>query len=84
MDQPGGIGFVQLLEYAFFCYFYSKCYQMIPEVKLRISLQELSSRGSRIIAQQSGISYEQAILQVQQLSQTSKVKQSLKKSRLSS
>ena len=52
---------------------------MIPEVKLKISLQELSSRGARIIAQQSGIAYAQALQQVRRLKKTSKVKPSLKK-----
>ena len=54
---------------------------MIPELKLKISLKELSLKGQQIIAQQSEISYAQAILQVQRLKQTSKVKHSLKKSR---
>lgn len=54
---------------------------MIPEAKLRISLQELSLRGRKIIAQQSGISLVQAIQQVIQLRQTSKVNQSFKKTR---
>ncbi|MEJ0103807.1 MAG: hypothetical protein WDO19_15155 [Bacteroidota bacterium] len=38
-------------------------------------------RGSRIIAQQPEITYAEAILQVQRLEKTSKIKQSLKKSR---
>jgi uncharacterized protein YfeS len=62
-------------------YFDVKCYRMIPEVKLKISLQELSLRGAMIIAQQPEISYAQAFQQVQRLKKTSKVKHSLKKSR---
>jgi hypothetical protein len=54
---------------------------MIPEAKLKISLQELSLQGSRILAQQSETSYAQALQQVQLLNRTSKVKPSSKKSR---
>jgi hypothetical protein len=54
---------------------------MIPETNLKISLEELSLRGQKIIAQQSEISYAQALAQVQRLKEISKVKQSLKKSR---
>jgi len=54
---------------------------MIPEANLKISLKELSLRGQKIIAQQSEISYAQALAQVQRLKEISKVKQSLKKSR---
>jgi hypothetical protein len=49
---------------------------MIPEAKLKISLLELSSKGSKILAQQPEISYAEAILQVQRLEKTSKVNQS--------
>jgi len=52
---------------------------MIPGIKLKISLQELSLRGRQIIAQQSGISYVQALQQVQRLRRNSKVTQSSKK-----
>ncbi|SEL69707.1 hypothetical protein SAMN04488505_102882 [Chitinophaga rupis] len=54
---------------------------MIPEANLRISLTELSLRGERVIAQQSEISYAEALAQVQRLKEISKVKQSQKKSR---
>ena len=54
---------------------------MIPEANLRISFTELSLRGQRIIAQQSEISYVDALAQVQRLKKISKVKQSQKKSR---
>ena len=55
---------------------------MIPELKLKISLKELSLRGQMIIAQQSETSYLQAIQQVQRLKQTSKVRPAIKKSGL--
>lgn len=54
---------------------------MIPEANLKISLKELSLRGQRIIAQQSEISYAEALAQVQRLKEISKVTQSSKKSR---
>lgn len=54
---------------------------MIPSNKLRISLKELSLRGRAIIAQQPEIIYANAIQQVMRLKKTSKVSQSLKKSR---
>ena len=54
---------------------------MIPKVRLNMSLQELSLRGSRILAQQSETSYAQALQQVQQLKINSKVKPSSKKNR---
>ena len=54
---------------------------MIPEGKLKISLEELAMNGRQIIAQQSEISFVQAFQQVQRLKQTSKVKQSLKNNR---
>jgi hypothetical protein len=54
---------------------------MIPEANLKISFEELSLRGQKIIAQQPEISYAQALAQVQRLKEMSKVKQLLKKSR---
>ncbi|SFD60526.1 hypothetical protein SAMN05518672_102584 [Chitinophaga sp. CF118] len=57
---------------------------MIPEANLKISLTELSLRGQQIIAQQPGISYAQALAQVQRLKEISKVKQSQKNSRSNS
>lgn len=57
---------------------------MIPDVELKISLEELALRGSRIIAKQPPISYKDALRQVQRLKENSKVKQSLKKSRVNS
>jgi uncharacterized Zn finger protein len=54
---------------------------MIPEKDLNISLKELSSRGKKIIAQQSEISYAEALEQVQRLRKTSKVNPEQKKSR---
>ena len=54
---------------------------MIPDVKLKISLQELSLKGAQILAQQSEIHYAAALEQVAWLKQISKVTQSLKKSR---
>ena len=44
---------------------------MIPEKNLKISLEELSLKGKQIIAQQSEISYAQALAQVQQLKKIS-------------
>ncbi len=52
---------------------------MIPDEKLKISLQEMSLRGARILAQQSEISFAAALQQVQWLKQISKVTQSSKK-----
>lgn len=57
---------------------------MIPEANLKISLKELSLRGEKIIAQQSEISYAEALAQVQRLKKISKVNQSSKKSRSNS
>ena len=54
---------------------------MISDKKLKISLQEMSSRGQKIIAQQSETSYLQAKQQVEQLKRDSKVSNSSKKSR---
>jgi uncharacterized protein YfeS len=53
---------------------------MIPDAKLKISLQELSLKGAQILAQQSEIHYAAALQQVAWLKQISKVTQSLKKS----
>jgi hypothetical protein len=64
-----------------FSYFCNKCYQVIPDVKLKISLQELSLKGKLIIAQQSEIRYADALRQVQLLKRISKVKPSLKRNR---
>jgi hypothetical protein len=50
----------------------------------KISFEELSSRGSRIIAQQSEISFAEALEQIQRLKANSKIGQSLKKSRTNS
>lgn len=47
----------------------------------KISLEELSSKGSKIIAQRSEISLAKALEQVQLLKANSKVGQSSKKSR---
>ena len=49
--------------------------------KLRISFTKASSMGLKIIAQQSAISFAQALAQVQRLKETSKVTHSLKKNR---
>ncbi len=48
---------------------------------LKISFEEASLRGFRIIAQQSATSYVQALAQVQRLKESSKVNPSLKKNR---
>ena len=48
---------------------------------LKISFEEASLRGLRIIAQQPAISYAQALAQVQRLKETSKVISSSKKRR---
>ena len=52
---------------------------MIPEKNLKISFEELSLRGKKIIAQQPEISYAQALEQVQRLKKNSKVNQLSKK-----
>ena len=57
---------------------------MIPEVYLKISFTELSLRGEKILAQQSEITYAEALAQVQRLKKISKVKPSQKKNRLNS
>ncbi len=49
-----------------------------------ISFEELSLRARKILAQQSGTTYAQALAQVERLRKTSKVRQSLKKSRFNS
>ena len=54
---------------------------MIPDIKLKISLREMSLRGNRILAQQSETSFAKAMQQVNRLKKTSKVNPSLKKSR---
>jgi hypothetical protein len=50
----------------------------------KISFEELASRGSKIIAQRSEISFEKALEQVQRLKANSKVGQPSKKSRSAS
>ena len=55
---------------------------MIPEKKLKISLQEMSLKGARILAQQSETTFAHAFQQAQRLKQTSKVNSLSKKSRL--
>ncbi len=52
---------------------------MAKKKKLHISFTEMSLKGSRILSQQSEISYAQAIQQVERLKKTSKVSSSLKK-----
>lgn len=54
---------------------------MIPESKLKISLKEMSFKGSKILVQQSETSFAQAFQQAQQLKKTSKVNSLSKKSR---
>jgi hypothetical protein len=54
---------------------------MIPDSKLKISLQELSSKGAMILAQQSEIQYATALRQVMWLKRISKVTQLSKKSK---
>ena len=56
-----------------------QCWKMEKENKLHISFAELSLRGSKILSQQSAISYAQAIQQVERLKKTSKVSSLLKK-----
>lgn len=50
----------------------------------KISLEEMSSKGKMIIAQQSEISFAKALAQIQLLKENSKVAQSAKKNRLAS
>lgn len=52
---------------------------MIPGNRLKISLLKLSSIGYRILAQQSEISYQQALQQAQRVKLTSRIKLSSKK-----
>jgi hypothetical protein len=52
---------------------------MKQKENLRISFEEASSKGAQIIAQQSATSYVQALAQVQQLRENSKVSSSSKK-----
>ena len=54
---------------------------MIPEKNLKISFDELSLRGKKILEQQPPVTYEQAFAQVQRLKKNSKVNQSSKKGR---
>lgn len=56
---------------------------MIPEGKLKISLQEMSSKRAQILAQRSEITFAQAFQQAQRLKETSKVNSSSKKNRQS-
>jgi len=50
----------------------------------KISLEEMSSKGKKIIAQQSEISFAKALAQIQLLKKNSKVAQLSKKNRLAS
>ncbi|WP_423736095.1 hypothetical protein [Chitinophaga caseinilytica] len=59
----------------------NKTTTMIPEANLKISLEERSLRGKRIIAKQPEISYAEALEQVKRLKEFFKVAQSNKKSR---
>ena len=54
---------------------------MKQEENYKISLAESVLRGKQIIAQQPVITFAQAFQQAQQLKQTSKISQKLKKSR---
>jgi len=54
---------------------------MIPEAKLKISLQEMLVKEAKILAQQSETTFAQAFQQAQRLKQPSKVNSSSKKSR---
>jgi len=57
---------------------------MKSEKIYEVSFKEMALRGSRILAQQSEISLEKALKQVQLLKETSKVKDSSKKGRSNS
>lgn len=57
---------------------------MKSEESWKISLREMSLRNLKILAQQSAISYASASQQIQRLKRTSKVNNSLNKSRVSS
>ncbi|SEP44731.1 hypothetical protein SAMN05660816_06244 [Niastella yeongjuensis] len=50
----------------------------------KISLEEMSLKGKKIIAQQSEISFAKALAQIQLLKKNSKVAQLSKKNRLAS
>ncbi|MCU0405300.1 MAG: hypothetical protein MUE99_12215 [Chitinophagaceae bacterium] len=50
----------------------------------KVSFREMSLKNRQILAQQSEISFVHAIQQIQRLKKTSKVNNSLKKSRVSS
>jgi hypothetical protein len=50
----------------------------------KISLEEMSMKGKKIIAQQSEISFAKALAQIQLLNKNSKVAQLSKKNRLAS
>jgi len=52
---------------------------MIPEAKLKISLKEMSLKGTQILAQRSATTFAQAFQQSQRLKQTSKVNSSSKR-----
>jgi hypothetical protein len=54
---------------------------MKPVKNFKISLEEMSLRGKKIIAQQSEISFTKALAQIELLKKNSKVGQSSKKSR---
>jgi len=57
---------------------------MESEKNFKISLEEMSLKGKKIIAQQSEISFAKALAQIKLLKENSKVAQSSKKSRLAS
>ena len=57
------------------------CPTMTQKTRSRISLAERTLPGRQIIAQQSEISYAEALARVQRLKKTSTVTSSLKKSR---
>jgi hypothetical protein len=57
---------------------------MKSEESWKISFREMSLRNMKILAQQSETSYVNASQQIQRLKRTSKVNNSLKKSRVSS
>jgi len=54
---------------------------MIPEKDLKISLEELSLRGEKILARQPATTYAEALAQVQRLKEISKVNGDVKRSR---
>jgi hypothetical protein len=80
MEMASGLGYFEL---AIEILFLHKCLTMKSGTNWKISFMELSFRNSRILAQQSEISFAQAIQQVQRLKGTSKVNDTSKKSRLS-